>query len=88
MLLGRVAAPFGIQGWIKIQPYTAEPSGLERYTALWLGEGEPFRRHEVEHIAAHGRSVLCKLKGVVTRHLTHTEPLIKETAEWAHARLA
>ncbi len=67
MLLGRVVAPFGVQGWIKIQPYTEAPSGLENYPEFWVGTKEPYGRFEVEQVAVHGRSVLCKLKGISIR---------------------
>ena len=67
MLLGRIAAPFGVQGWVKIQPYTDKPSGLEGYSALWVGVKEPYYRFEVEQVAVHGRSVLCKLRGISAR---------------------
>ncbi len=67
MLLGRIAAPFGVQGWVKIQPYTEDPSGLEGYAAFWVGVKDPYVRFEVEHVAVHGRSVLCKLHGISVR---------------------
>lgn len=37
------------------------------YRAFWLGTGERGKYYEVEEIAAHGRSVLCKLSGVDSR---------------------
>lgn len=65
--MGRVAAPFGVQGWVKLQPYTAQPLGMVQYAALWVGTGDSFKKVVVEEIAAHGRSVLCKFAGVATR---------------------
>ena len=35
-----------------------------------------------------GRTQRRELRDVVARHLAHPEALIKETAEWANARLA
>lgn len=67
MLLGRIIAPFGVQGWIKIQPYTAQPAGLEPYPAFWVGSEDSNRQYEVEQVAVHGRSVLCQLRGFSTR---------------------
>jgi 16S rRNA processing protein RimM len=67
VLLGRIAAPFGVQGWVKIQPYTAKPSGLEGYPIYWVGAKEPYKQYEVEQVAVHGRSVLCKLQGISGR---------------------
>lgn len=65
--MGRIAAPFGVQGWVKIQPYTGEPSGLEGYPVFWVGAKEPFKQYGVEQVAVHGRSVLCKFRGISVR---------------------
>lgn len=67
ILLGRVAAAFGVQGWVKIHPYTAEPEGLLEYDGFLVGRGQPDRRYEVEEASVHGQAVLCKLKGVEDR---------------------
>ncbi len=37
VIMGRVAAAQGLQGWIKVQPYTAEPGNLADYRTWWLG---------------------------------------------------
>lgn len=67
ILLGRVAAAFGVQGWVKIQPYTAEPEGLLEYDGFLVGRGQPDRRFDVEDASVHGQTVLCKLKGIEDR---------------------
>jgi len=67
VLLGRVAGAFGIQGWIKIQPYTAQPDGLLEYGSFLIAGESPPRRLEVEEADVHGRTVLCKLRGVDDR---------------------
>ena len=33
--MGRIAAPFGVQGWFKVQPFTAEAKGLLGYKTWW-----------------------------------------------------
>jgi len=34
--MGRVAAPFGVKGWIKVQTFTEEVDGLLAYATWWI----------------------------------------------------
>jgi 16S rRNA processing protein RimM len=66
--MGRVAGPFGVRGWIKVQPFTALPDGLLGYPAWWLGRAQgQWTSREVETAAVHGRALVAKLKGCDTR---------------------
>lgn len=65
--MGRVAAPFGIKGWVKIQPFTAEPDALCTYDRWWMQDGAGWREIEVEESAGHTACVVAKLNGVETR---------------------
>lgn len=53
-----------MQGWVKIQPYTAQPDGLLEYDSFLIAGASPPRQVEVEEASVHGQLVLCKLKGV------------------------
>jgi len=66
--MGRVAAPFGIQGWIKIQPFTDELDGLAGYSEWWLGDGVTWRQVAVTDCAVHGATLIAKLDGVADRN--------------------
>lgn len=61
--MGRVAAPHGIKGWIKIQPFTEDTDGLLAYPEWWLGRGETWALHRVLEAAVHGVAVLARLEG-------------------------
>lgn len=61
--MGRVAAPFGVQGWVKIQPFTEEVDGLADFPSWWLGDGKSWREVAVEACNAHGVTLLAKLEG-------------------------
>ena len=37
VVLGRVLGPFGVQGWIKVAPFTEAPAALLEYDVWWLG---------------------------------------------------
>lgn len=65
--MGRVAAPFGVKGWVKIQPFTAEPDALCAYDRWWVQEGADWREVEVLESAGHTACVVAKLNGIETR---------------------
>lgn len=73
VVLGRVIAPFGVQGWIKLNPIGGMADDLAVWRAMpawWLGsdaEGTEWRRYELEGLKPHGKGLVAKLKGVDDR---------------------
>lgn len=65
VVMGRVADAYGIQGWLKIQPYTAEPDSLTEFRTWWLGdEDKGWRELDVLQSALHGgKSVVAQVMG-------------------------
>ena len=61
--MGRVAAPFGVKGWVKITPFTESPAALARYRRLWVERQGEWREVAVEEAAVHGASVVARLAG-------------------------
>jgi 16S rRNA processing protein RimM len=61
--MGRVAAPFGVKGWVKIAPFTESPATFARYRRLWVGRQGEWREVTVEEAAVHGVSVVARLAG-------------------------
>jgi 16S rRNA processing protein RimM len=61
VVMGRVAAPFGIRGWIKIQPFTAATDGLLAYDRWWLSSEGDWQEREIEKAQVQGRAVVAKL---------------------------
>jgi 16S rRNA processing protein RimM len=61
--MGRVAAPFGVKGWVKITPFTESPAALARYRRLWVGRHGEWREVAVEEAAVHGATVVARLAG-------------------------
>jgi 16S rRNA processing protein RimM len=69
IVMGRVAGAQGIQGWIKVQPYTAEPESLLDYRTWWLGdEAHGWRELDVLKSALHGRGLIAQLMGCHDRN--------------------
>ena len=65
--MGRVAAPFGVKGWIKVQTFTEEIDGLLAYATWWVGKDGSWQEFKVEEGAPHGQVVLAKLTGTEDR---------------------
>ena len=65
--MGRIAAPFGIAGWLRVQVYTASIDNLRAYGAWWVGKGTQWRQFEVEGARVQGRALIAKLKGCDNR---------------------
>ena len=70
--MGHVSAPFGIQGWIKVHPYTETNTGLTGYPIWWLGKNGSFQTYEVLEARAQGTEVVAKLKGFEDREAALT----------------
>lgn len=67
--MGRVVGPYGVQGWIKVAPFTEAADALAGYATWWLEprDGEPARAWQVEGARRHADSVVAKLAGVGSR---------------------
>ena len=46
--MGHILGPFGIRGWIRVQPYTEQIDGLLNYSSWWLGKEETINWREVQ----------------------------------------
>jgi len=45
--MGRIGAPFGVKGWVKVQPLTAQARNLLDYPVWWVERNGEWHRHEV-----------------------------------------
>ncbi len=64
VVMGRIVAPYGIKGWIKIQPFTQQQQGLLDYPQWQLGQDGEWQLQTVEVAKVHGATVVAKLQGV------------------------
>jgi 16S rRNA processing protein RimM len=63
VIMGRVAGPYGVLGWIRIIPYTEHVDGLGNYATWWLGrENASWREVKVKECAAHGNTLIALLE--------------------------
>ncbi len=65
--MGRVAAPYAVKGWIKVQPFTEYVDSLLDYPRWWVGRDTDWREMQVLDIKVHGRFLLALLDGVSDR---------------------
>ena len=72
--MGRVLAPYGVQGWLKLQPFTQVPAGLAEYRVWWLTGREQSKAspHRVLQARVHGSTVIAKLEGIESREQAAT----------------
>ena len=65
--MGRIAAPFGVKGWVKLQPYSEDPGTLMDFESWRVGRGEQYRQFSVEAVQDHGNALVAKLVGIDDR---------------------
>lgn len=61
VVMGRVSAPYGVKGWIKVHSYTESVDSLLDFPVWWLGDGTTWRESRVIEAALHGGSVVARL---------------------------
>ncbi|HOY70895.1 MAG TPA: ribosome maturation factor RimM [Methylotenera sp.] len=67
VVMGRVVAPYGVLGWLKVLPDTETIDGLFDYDTWWLGKANDWRELEVEAAKVHNDVLVVKLKGINDR---------------------
>lgn len=65
--MGRVSAPFGVQGWIKIRTFSESVDGLGEHPLWWMRTPEGWKSVVVEEFAARPAATVAKLEGVDDR---------------------
>jgi 16S rRNA processing protein RimM len=61
--MGRVLAPYGVKGWIKVAPFTATPAALTSFARWWVGGPDGWEETEVAEAVRHGANVVARLAG-------------------------
>ncbi len=75
VVMARVAAPFGIKGWVKLQTFTQSPDSLDAYASWLLRGAKGWEEFEIEDFAVNVKGVVAKFKGCDDR--TQAEKLAK-----------
>ena len=66
--MGRIGAPFGVKGWVHVEPFTSQPDALLAY-AVWSLKAPRGERvtHEVAEGRAQGKGLVVRFEGVADR---------------------
>jgi 16S rRNA processing protein RimM len=67
VVMGRVVAPYGVLGWLKVHPDTEAFDGLFDYPTWWLGKEGNWRELKVESAKIHNDVLVVKLEGINDR---------------------
>jgi len=65
--MGRIAAPFGVKGWLKVQTFTAAADGLLSYRKWWIGSGSDWQERAVAEARVQGPGLVALLAGCADR---------------------
>lgn len=67
VVMARIAAPFGIKGWLKVQTFTEYADSLDQFDSWFVSSANGWQEIEVEDFAVNVKSVVAKLKGIDDR---------------------
>ena len=66
--IGRVCAPHGVRGWLRVEPLTDDPERFEDIDSVFATPARGAeRRFDIEDVAYQPRGVLLKLEGIDDR---------------------
>lgn len=71
VLVGHITGAYGIQGWVRIRPYSADADALLHAKTWWIEVAQPqpeFRDVEVMQAKTHGGDTVARLMGVADRN--------------------
>ena len=72
IVLGRIVAPFGVQGWLRVHPFGDDPEAWRKMPQWWLSAdvdapAECWTPRVLEAVKLHGDGVVAKLSGIDDR---------------------
>jgi 16S rRNA processing protein RimM len=69
VVMGRILAPFGVRGWVKVRPLSAAPDALLGFATWWLRPVRDSTWREVRRLAGrmHAKALVVELFGIETR---------------------
>lgn len=67
VVMGRIAVPYGVRGWINVLPDTEMLDGLFDYPVWWVNMEGGWQEFPVEDAKVHGDHLVAKLEGIADR---------------------
>lgn len=70
IVLGRIAAPYGVGGWVHLHPFGDDPAAWAAMSQWWLGaeaQGDQWTAYPLAALKPHGDGWVVKFAGVDDR---------------------
>jgi 16S rRNA processing protein RimM len=67
VIMGRIVAPYGVLGWLKVLPDTELIDGLLEYNAWQIGKNNDWREIKLKSGKVHNDVLVVKLEGIDDR---------------------
>lgn len=67
VVMGRVTVPYGVRGWVNVQPDTEYLDGLFDYPEWWVQTAQGWQQFTVEEAKVHSNHLVAKLEGITDR---------------------
>jgi len=67
VVMGRIVAPYGVKGWVKVLPDTETIDSLLSYKTWQIGRGDDWRNIKLKSGKVHNEVLLIKLEGINDR---------------------
>ena len=72
IVLGRIVAPFGVHGWLRVRPFGDDPEAWRKMPQWWLAAdaeapAASWKPHALQAVRLHGDGVVAKLAGIDDR---------------------
>lgn len=69
VVLGRLADPYGIRGWVRLHAFGDDPLAWAEMPVWWLSrDGEAWREVKLEGMRAHGDGLVALFEGIADRN--------------------
>ncbi|MDH5325180.1 MAG: ribosome maturation factor RimM [Gammaproteobacteria bacterium] len=67
IVVGKISAPFGVKGWVKVHSYTEFTDGILDYSPWWIKREGQWQQLKLEAAKLQGKWVVAHIEGVMDR---------------------
>ena len=61
LVVGKVASPYGVRGWMHVYSFTDPITNILNYTPWYIGKEEQWQQYEIEEGRSHGKGIVVRL---------------------------
>ena len=67
IVMGRISAPFGLKGWVRVRSYSEQKDSLFQYPEWWLSAANGWDGIKIDEKALHGSTLMVRFAGIHDR---------------------